>query len=75
MRGPPPDNRVSWDAVASPGLEETAELGREAGACARDYPLAAVDHLIAACGAWAGCLEHRTLRPLLPARTHHSVPR
>jgi mycofactocin system glycosyltransferase len=34
----------------------------------RHVPLKALDDLLAAAGTWAGCLDQRTLRPLLPQR-------
>jgi mycofactocin system glycosyltransferase len=49
---------IAQDAVAT----------RRLGPAVADVPIRVLDEAVAAVGTWHGCLEERTLRPLLPAR-------
>jgi mycofactocin system glycosyltransferase len=58
--------RLLVAAYLTPVLQDARASGRLCEG-ASDAPMRLLDELVAAAGTWHGCLEERTLRPLLPA--------
>jgi len=55
-------------AAFATAIAEDAVATRRLGPAVADAPVRILDEAVAALGTWHGCLEERTLRPLLPTR-------
>jgi len=55
-------------AAFATAIAEDAVATRRLGPVVADAPVRILDEAVAALGTWHGCLEERTLRPLLPTR-------
>ena len=55
-------------AAFATAIVQDAVATRRLGPAVADVPVRILDEAVAAVGTWQGCLEERTLRPLLPSR-------